>query len=123
LDLKGRLVLGDEDLALRQTLIAALDSGLRNVILNLKEVSSIDTTSLGTLVFFAQRFREANGKLVLLHLNKPEARLPEMLKLNAVFEIHRDEVDAVNSFFPERVVTRYDILDFVAQQELRQELS
>jgi anti-sigma B factor antagonist len=114
LDLKGRLVLGEEDLALRQQL-----TGHRHVILNLKDVSSIDTSALGTIVFFAQRFREAGGKLALLHLSDSQARLPEMLKLNTVLDIYEDEVDAVNSFFPERVVPRYDILDFVAQQELR----
>lgn len=120
LDLKGRLLLGDADLALRQTLTFALVAGQRHVIVNLKEVSDIDSTALGTLVFCAQQYRQANGKLVLLHLSKSEGRLSEILKLNSVFEIHRSELDAVNSFFPDRIVPRYDILDFVEQQELRQ---
>jgi len=123
LDLKGRLLLGEEDLALRQQLTSLLlETAKPKVILNLKEVSAIDTTALGTLVFFSERFREASGRLVLLQLNESEAKLPETLKLNTVFDIYRDEVDAVNSFFPDRVVPRYDILDFVAQQAQRQEL-
>ena len=120
LDLKGRLVLGDEDLALRQRLMTLLGTGRHNAILDLKEVTDIDTTGLGTLVFCALRFREAGGKLVLLHLSDSQARLPDTLKLNAVFETYQDEVDAVNSFFPERAVSRYDILDFVEEQERRQ---
>jgi anti-sigma B factor antagonist len=120
LDLKGRLVLGDEDVALRQRLMALLSADRHKVILNLKEVTDIDTTALGTLVSFALRFRQAGGKLVLLHLGDSQARLPDTLKLNAVFETYQEEVDAVNSFFPERAVSRYDILDFVEEQERRQ---
>jgi anti-sigma B factor antagonist len=115
LDLKGRLVLGPEDSALRQRLQALAES--HNVIVNLKDVSDIDSTGLGTLVNSALRFREAGGKLVLLNLNDAKGRLPAILKLNTVFETYQDEVAAVNSFFPDRKVPRYDILDFVEEQE------
>jgi anti-sigma B factor antagonist len=120
LDLQGRLVLGSEDLELRQRLQSLLDAGRHNVILNLKDVSNIDTTGLGTLVSWALRFRESGGKLVLLHLGESQARLPDTLKLNAVFETYQDEGAAVNSFFPERTIQHYDILDFVEEQEGRQ---
>jgi anti-sigma B factor antagonist len=120
LDLKGRLVLGREDLAFRQRLQSLLDAGRHNLILNLKDVSNIDTTGLGTLVSWALRFRESGGKLVLLHLGESQARLPDTLKLNAVFETYQDEAAAVNSFFPERAIQHYDILDFVEEQERRQ---
>jgi anti-sigma B factor antagonist len=119
LDLKGRLVLGTEDLALRQRLQGLLDAGRHNVILNLKDVSNIDTTGLGTLVSWALRFRESGGKLVLLNLGEAQARLPDTLKLNAVFETYQDEAAAVNRFFPERAIQHYDILDFVEEQERR----
>ena len=120
LDLKGRLVLGSEDLALRQRLQSLLDAGRHNVILNLKDVSNIDTTGLGTLVSWALKFRESGGKLVLLNLGESQARLPDTLKLNAVFETYQDEAAAVNSFFPERAIQHYDILDFVEEQERRE---
>jgi anti-sigma B factor antagonist len=119
LDLKGRLVLGPEDLAVRQRLQTLLDAGRHNVIVNLKEVSDIDSTGLGTLVTCALRFRDSGGKLVLLHLSDSQARLPDILKLNAVFESYQNEVQAVNSFFPDRKINRYDILDFVEEQEQR----
>jgi anti-sigma B factor antagonist len=120
LDLKGRLVLGSEDLALRQRLQSLLDAGRHNVILNLKDVSNIDSTGLGTLVSWALRFRESGGKLVLLNLGESQARLPDTLKLNTVFETYQDEGAAVNSFFPERAIQHYDILDFVEEQERRE---
>jgi len=119
LDFKGRLVLGPEDLAVRQRLQSLLDAGHDKVIVNVKEVSDIDSTGLGTLVYCALRFRESGGKLVLLHLSDSQARLPDILKLNAVFETYQDEAPAVNSFFPERATNRYDILDFVEEQERR----
>src|SRR5579871_3828777 len=115
LDLKGRVVLGPEDSAMRQRLQTFADG--HNIIVNLKDVSDIDSTGLGTLVNAALRFREAGGKLVLLHLNDTKGRLPDILKLNTVFETYQDEVEAVNSFFPDRKVPRYDILDFVEEQE------
>ncbi len=117
LDLKGRLVLGPEDLALRQRLQALLDGEHLNVIVNLKEVSDIDSTGLGTLVNCSLRFRDSGGKLVLLHLGETKGRLPDLLKLNTVFATYQDELEAVNSFFPDRAIQRYDILDFVEEQE------
>jgi anti-anti-sigma factor len=117
LDLKGRLVLGPEDIALRQRLQALRDAGRTNVALNLKEVSDLDTSALGTLVFCSMKFREAGGRLVLLNLSPSHTQLSNMVKLNTAFEIYRDEIAALNSFFPERAVPHYDILEFVEEQE------
>ena len=58
LDLKGWLVLGEEDLSLLQRLLFLLDSRHRQVILNIKEVSTIDESGLDTVVFCAARFHE-----------------------------------------------------------------
>ena len=115
LDLRGRLVLGPEDSTLRQRLQALVER--QNAIVNLKDVSDIDSTGLGTLVNSALRFREAGGKLVLLNLNVSKGRLPDILKLNTIFETYQEEVAAVNSFFPDRKVLHYDILNFVEEQE------
>ena len=40
-----------------------------------------------------------------------------LTKLTTVFEIFMDEQDAINSFFPNRQIRKFDILDFVQQQE------
>ena len=117
LDLKGRLVMGPGDVALRQRLQKLQEAGHTDVVLNLKGVSDMDTTALGTLVFCAMKFKEAAGRLVLLNLSPSHTHLSNMVKLDSAFDIYRDEVAAVNSFFPERAVQHYDILEFVEDLE------
>ena len=107
LDLKGRLTVGDEDFSLLQRMLLLLDSRRRQVILNLKDLSSIDGTGIDTIAFCALRFQEAGGRLVLLNLSSSHADI----------ETYQQETDAVNSFFPDRVVPRYDILEFVKEQQ------
>jgi anti-sigma B factor antagonist len=107
LDVKGRLVVGDEDFSLLQRLLLLLDSRRQLVILNLKNVTSIDSTGLDTLAFCAMRFEEAGGRLVLLNVDSPDT----------VIDSYQQEADAVNSFFPDRTVPRYDVLEFVKGQQ------
>jgi anti-anti-sigma factor len=120
LDLKGRLVLGPEDMALRQRLQALRDAGRMNVALNLKNVTDMDTSALGTLINSSLKFREAGGRLVLLNLSPSHTELSNAVRLNTAFDIYPDEVAAVNSFYPDRVVPPYDILEFVEELERRQ---
>jgi anti-anti-sigma factor len=116
LDLKGELVLGDEDLSLLQRLLFLLDSRRHKVILNLKEVFSIDASGLATLAFCATRFHDVGGRLVLLNSAQQSAEIADT-ELNTVLENYQEEADAVNSFLLERVVPQYDILEFVTEQE------
>jgi anti-anti-sigma factor len=113
LDLKGKLTLGFENARLRAGLLSLLDAGTKNVVLNFHDISAIDTTGLATLDFCAMKFRDGGGQLALFNYPSTLGTVAEILKLNLMFEIHHDEVHAVNSFFPERRVLRYDILEFV----------
>jgi anti-anti-sigma factor len=115
LDLKGRLILGPEDVALRQRLQALREAGSTNVALNLKDVSDIDSTALGTIIFCATKFQEAGGRLALFNLSPSHSALSNAVELNTAFEIYPDEVSALNSFFPERAIQHYDILEFVEE--------
>ena len=118
--LKGRVVLGPEDLALRQRLQSLLDGGRKNLIVNLLAVSDIDTAGIGTLVVCAEKFQEAGGKLVLLNVVPAHTKLTNALQLDTAFETYTDQQAAVNSFFPDRAVQHYDILEFVEERELGQ---
>ncbi|HUD99348.1 MAG TPA: STAS domain-containing protein [Bryobacteraceae bacterium] len=119
LDLNGPLTLGHADLALRDRLRALHQSGKVNIILNLKEVSHIDSTGLGTLVFALARLSKAGGRLALVNLKRSHLELLLLTKLALAFELFDDEREAVNSFFPDRAVKRFDILNFVEHKDDR----
>lgn len=117
LDLEGRITAGEEAARLRETLRGLAAGGKTRVILNLQNVDYIDSTGLGTLVMGFTTLRKAGGMLKLLHLSRRNIELLVFTKLETVFEIFDDELDAVNSFFPGRSVRRFDILSFVQQME------
>jgi|SRR5581483_7532648 len=116
LDLKGPLTLGHGDLELRDRLPALHQSGKVNILLNLKDVSEIDSTGLGTLVFGLARLRKAGGRLALVNLNRSHLELFLLTKLAIAFEFFDDEQEAVNSFFPDRAVKCFDVLSFVQEE-------
>ena len=116
LGLKGTLTLGHVDLELRDRLPAAADPGKVNIVLNLKDVTHIDSTGLGTLVAGLNRLRKADGRLALASLNESHLELFLLTKLAIAFEFFDDEHTAVDSFFPDRAVKSFDILDFVHEQ-------
>ncbi len=117
LDLKGPLTLGHGDLELRDRLRTLHESGKVNIVLNLKDVSEIDSTGLGTLVFGLARLRRSGGGLALVNLNRSHLELFLLTRLAIAFEFFDDEQDAVNSFFPDRELKRFDILNFVQQED------
>jgi anti-sigma B factor antagonist len=116
LDLKGPLTSGHGDLELRDRLSAVHQSGKVNIALNLKDVTHIDSTGLGALVFGLARLRKAGGRLALVSLNRSHLELFLLTKLAIAFEFFDDEQEAVNSFFPDRERKHFDILDFVQDE-------
>lgn len=117
LDIAGRIVLGDPASVLRSTLREITDSGAGKVILNLEKVDYIDSTGLGVLVMAATTLQKSGGALKLLNLNRRNIELMVMTKLSTILDIFNDETDAVNSFFPDRKIQRFDILSFVKSQK------
>jgi anti-sigma B factor antagonist len=115
LDVKARLVVGEPSSALREKIRELSQAGSNNVILNLEGVDYIDSTGLGGLVISYTGLKKAGGALKLLNLNRRNIELLVLTKLTTVFELFDDEQDAVNSFFPNREIRRFDILDFIQQ--------
>jgi len=117
LDLNGRLTVGGEVSTFRERVQKLIDAGRTNLILNLKAVDYIDSTGLGALVMSHTSIQRSGGKVKLLNLNKRGIELLVMTKLTTVFEVFDDEQNAINSFFPDREIKRFDILSFVQQQK------
>jgi len=88
-------------------------------VLNLKDVSHIDSTGLGVLVFGLARLRKAGGGLALLNVNRSHLELFLLTRLAIAFEFFADEQEAVNSFFPDRALEPFDILSFVQHKDDR----
>lgn len=118
LDLHGRLTIGDSEAVLRTAIMALAESKIVNVILNLAGVTEIDDDGEGALVFCYAHLVEAGGALKLLRIPL-HLRLIILAKLDTVFEVFSEEEDAINSFFPSRAIHRYDILNWVEEQEDR----
>lgn len=116
LDVNGRLAVGAAS-TLREKVTEEMAQGQNQVILNLKEVDYIDSTGLGTMVICYTTLQKAGGNLKLVHLNRRNIELLLLTKLSTVFQIFGDEQDAVNSFFPDREIKRFDILNFVQQNK------
>ncbi len=113
LDLKGHLTFGQEDLDFRAELDRLLKAGKIQVALNLSDLQKLDTTGLGTLLFALAELRKAGGNLALFNIKPPHIELLTAAKLETAFEVYQGEQDAINSFFPDREVQHYDILQFV----------
>ncbi len=114
---QGRLELGPEASSL-QDKIPQLEAEKKNrIIFDLEGVSHIDSTGLGILVYAHSVFQKAGGALKLLHLSERNLELLILTKLSAVFETFDDEQAAIDSFFPEREIKHFDILEFVKSQD------
>jgi len=118
LDLRGPLIIGEAETILRNAIAVLAEGRIVNIILNLAEVTEIDDDGLGALVFSYALIVRSAGRLKLLNVPQ-DLSVMVLTKLDTVFEVFTDEQDAINSFFPERAVRRYDILEWVQEQEER----
>lgn len=115
LDLKGRIIAGEEVGAFRAAIERLSSSGQPKIILNLHNVDYIDSLGLGTMVMCYTRLQKIGGVAKLSQLNRRNLELLLLTKIDTIFEVFDDETEAVNSFFPEREIRRFDILAFVQQ--------
>jgi anti-sigma B factor antagonist len=116
LDLRGQLKTGDSESTLRCAINALARDNVVNIILNLAELTKIDSDGLEALVLCYAQIGKCGGALKLARLNIEHLSLNVLTKLNTVFEVFADEQDAVNSFFPGRATHHYDILEWVQEQ-------
>lgn len=91
-DIGGRIELGEESAALRETLCDLLAK------LNLGDVHYIDSSGLGALVSGYTSVEKQGGELKLLNLTDKVSNLMQITKLYTIFDIAKDEAAAVKSF-------------------------
>jgi anti-sigma B factor antagonist len=97
-DIGGQIVLGPETGQLRSMVHDLVSRGEKKIILNLAEVSYIDSSGLGELISSYTTVRNQGGQLKLLNLNKKVQDLLLITKLYTIFDVKENEYLAVKSF-------------------------
>jgi anti-sigma B factor antagonist len=97
-DLSGRITLGEGSVVLRDAVKDLLGKGQKKILLNLGDVSYIDSSGIGELVSAFTSVRNQGGELKLLHLTKKVHDLLQITKLYTVFDVKDDEAGAIAAF-------------------------
>ena len=94
-DVSGRLCVSQ--ISLREDINELLEEGHRHFVLNLANVPYIDSFGLGQLITIWSSVRSRGGELILLRPTDHVQKLLQITRLNSVFQISGEEVQAVRS--------------------------
>jgi anti-sigma B factor antagonist len=97
-DLSGPISLGEGSAMLREMLRDLARKGEKRIILNLADVTYIDSTGIGELVSGYTSIKNQGGELKLLNLTRKVHDILLVTRLYTVFDIHSDEQTALTSF-------------------------
>ena len=100
LDLVGKLTLDDGAQRLKDKINSLVQQHRTAIVLNLGDISYIDSSGLGQLVASFGSVTKAGGALKLFNVNKRNHDLLSITRLVTVFETFNSEDDAVKSFPP-----------------------
>ncbi|HNQ77617.1 MAG TPA: STAS domain-containing protein [Acidobacteriota bacterium] len=98
MNIGGRITLGSGDIKMRDKLLEQLDKGKKKIVLDLGEVSFIDSAGLGELVAAYTSARRHGAQVKLANLTKKIDDLLDITRLSSVFETFDSADDAVKSF-------------------------
>ncbi len=98
LEIEGRIVLGEESNALRERVKSLLAAGKKKIVLDMKNVTYIDSAGLGTLVATFHSARSQGATLKLANLGSKFKEVLQVTKLYTVFETYDNETAAIQSF-------------------------
>ena len=98
LDVAGRIALGEESNALRDALNELISKDRKKILVNLAEVSYLDSWGIRELATAYNAATKNGGQFKLLNPSKRVKDLLAITRLNTVIEVHDDEAVAVASF-------------------------
>ena len=96
--LDGRIVLGEESNALREKVKSLIAEGKKKVVLNMANITFIDSAGLGTLVAAHHSAKSQGAAQKLAHLGSKFQEVLQITKLLTVFDVYNSEAEAVASF-------------------------
>ena len=98
LDCSGKITLGEGTISIRNTVRDLLESGSKKIILNLAEITYIDSAGIGELVSTYTTVLNNGGRLKLLNLTNKIQQLLTITKLLTVFDTFENEETALESY-------------------------
>lgn len=98
LDLVGGIRLGQDNSSLHNSIRKLVESGEKSVLINLGQVTKVDSSGLGELIAAWTTLRKSGGEAKLLNLTQSIEHLMTLTKLLTVFDTYENESDAVASF-------------------------
>jgi len=98
LDLNGRITTGEASVTMRDAVRAELNQGFKRILLNLAQVTYIDSAGLGELISAYTTAKNREGDLKLLNLTRRVHDLMQITKLYTVFDVYDNEVAALAAF-------------------------
>lgn len=98
IEVYGRITLGEAAKELGEKIRRAMQTGRKQVLVNLARLDYIDSAGMGELVGAMSSFRSKGGQLKLSGVPDKILRLLETANLQRVFEIHPNEAAALASF-------------------------
>ena len=96
-ELKGKITIGSGDVQLRETINKLVDSGKKNILVDMNDVTTIDSSGIGELVGCYTSVTNKGGKLKLLHLPPKINDVLTVTQLITVFDVYESEPEAVAS--------------------------
>ncbi|HVF89962.1 MAG TPA: STAS domain-containing protein [Blastocatellia bacterium] len=100
LDISGKIVLGEGDGQVKERIKDLLADGQKRILLNLGDVSYIDSAGLGALISSYTTSKRVGGQLKLVNLTKRIQDLLSITKLITVFDTYETEREAISSYKP-----------------------
>ena len=97
-DLNGKITIGAGDIALRNAVHQAIESGTTKVLINLHEVSTIDSSGVGELVSAYTTATNRGIRLKLVNLPDKVADILTVTQLITVFDVYDSEDDAIAAY-------------------------
>lgn len=98
LDLKGKITIGSGDVALRNAIQEVMNGGARKILINMQDVSTIDSSGIGELVSAYTTATNRGAKLKLFNLPAKVTDILTITQLITVFDVYDNEDEAVRSF-------------------------
>ena len=98
LEVEGKVTIGKGDVVLREAVLQAIGEGPAKLLINLGEVTTIDSSGVGELVSAYTTVTNRGGKLKLVNMPPKVSDILQITQLITVFEVFESEDEAVKSF-------------------------